>query len=72
MSRPIIPAILLLTALAPVAQAQTTALERLEAYIEIDTTNPPGNETRGVAFFAAILDAVGIPYETAEIGRAHV
>jgi acetylornithine deacetylase/succinyl-diaminopimelate desuccinylase-like protein len=39
---------------------------RLSEYIQIDTENPPGNEARGVAFFAAILDKAGIPYQTAE------
>ena len=54
--------------------AQTTPLERLETYVEIDTTNPPGNETRGVEFFAAIFDEIGIPYETAESapGRGNI
>ena len=73
MSKPI-SAVLLLVALMSSAQAQTTALERLETYIEIDTTNPPGNESRGVAFFAAIFDAAGINYETAESapGRGNI
>jgi len=54
--------------------AQTTPLERLETYVEIDTTNPPGNESRGVAFFAEILAEAGIPYETAESapGRGNI
>ncbi|MFU8813986.1 MAG: M20/M25/M40 family metallo-hydrolase [Pseudomonadales bacterium] len=42
------------------------APERLAAYIRIDTTNPPGNESAGVAYLGAILDAAGIPYESAE------
>ena len=42
------------------------APERLAAYLQIDTINPPGNETRGVAFLAEVLDAAGIDYETAE------
>ncbi|HSG90408.1 MAG TPA: M20/M25/M40 family metallo-hydrolase [Pseudomonadales bacterium] len=42
------------------------ALERLQAYLRIDTINPPGNESRAVAFLAAILDAEGIAYETFE------
>lgn len=55
-------------------QAQPTALDRLRAYIEVDTTNPPGNESRGVEFFAAIFDAAGIAYETAESapGRGNI
>ena len=53
---------------------QTDALERLKSYIEVDTTNPPGNETRGVAFFSRIFDEAGISYETAESapGRGNI
>ncbi len=42
------------------------APERLSEYIQVDTTNPPGNESRAVAFLASIFDAAGISYETAE------
>lgn len=42
------------------------AVERLSQYLQIDTINPPGNESRGVAFLAELLDAAGIAYETAE------
>ncbi len=42
------------------------APQRLAEYIRVDTVNPPGNESAGVAFLAAILDQAGIPYETAE------
>ncbi len=48
------------------ATAQDPALERLRRYVEIDTTNPPGNETRGVAFLASVLEEAGIAYQTAE------
>ncbi|MDG2278367.1 MAG: M20/M25/M40 family metallo-hydrolase [Pseudomonadales bacterium] len=41
-------------------------VERLSKYLQIDTVNPPGNESRGVEFLAAILDEAGIAYETAE------
>ena len=63
-----------MTALPVSLSAQTTPLERLQAYIEIDTTNPPGNETRGAAFFADILEEAGIRYETAESapGRGNI
>lgn len=63
--------LLLACALLP---AGADPLERLQAYIAIDTTNPPGNEVRGVAFFAAILDAAGINYETVESapGRGNI
>ncbi len=56
------------------SHAQSTPLDRLKAYIEIDTTNPPGNEARGVEFFSRIFDEAGIAYETAESapGRANI
>ena len=38
----------------------------LADYIRVDTTNPPGNESRGVEFLAAILAAANIDYEVAE------
>ena len=41
-------------------------IERLSQYLQIDTINPPGNETRGVEFIAGILDEAGIAYDTAE------
>ena len=51
---------------ASAASAQDSPLDLLKAYIEVDTVNPPGNETRAVEFFGKILDAAGIPYEMAE------
>ncbi len=42
------------------------ASARLQEYLQIDTTNPPGNESRAVAFFADIFERAGIPYETVE------
>ena len=50
------------------------ALEWLQAYLQVDTINPPGNESRAVDFIAEILDAEGIPYETAESapGRGNI
>ena len=41
-------------------------IARLSEYLKIDTINPPGNESRGVAYLAALLDQAGIAYETAE------
>lgn len=40
------------------------AVELLSRYLKIDTTNPPGNEDRGVAFFAEILEKEGVAYKT--------
>ena len=42
------------------------AVELLRAYLRIDTTNPPGNETAGARFLAEVLDGAGIASDTAE------
>lgn len=42
------------------------AVPNLQGYVRVDTVNPPGNESRGVAYLAQILDKAGIAYETAE------
>ena len=42
----------------------------LQQYLAIDTVNPPGNGLRGVVFLANILEAVDIPFETAESARS--
>ncbi len=59
------------------AEAQTIedeALDWLKAYLQVDTVNPPGNESRAVEFYARILKAEGIPYETQESapGRGNI
>jgi acetylornithine deacetylase/succinyl-diaminopimelate desuccinylase-like protein len=41
-------------------------VQRLQEYIQVDTINPPGNESRAVEFFARLLEQEGIPYESAE------
>ena len=50
------------------------AVELLSQYLQIDTTNPPGNENRGVAFFTRIFEAEGIAYKTyeASAGRGSI
>ena len=50
------------------------AVELLSRYLKIDTTNPPGNEDRGVAFFADILQKEKITYKTYEAapGRSSI
>ncbi len=54
--------------------AEADVVERLQEYLRVDTTNPPGNEQRAVAFFAAIFDAHGIAWESAESapGRGNI
>jgi acetylornithine deacetylase/succinyl-diaminopimelate desuccinylase-like protein len=42
------------------------AVELLSRYLKINTTNPPGNENKGVAFFADILEKEGMAYKTYE------
>src|SRR5262245_14172048 len=39
---------------------ESQAVLLLSRYLQIDTTNPPGNETLAAAFFKAIFDAEGI------------
>jgi acetylornithine deacetylase/succinyl-diaminopimelate desuccinylase-like protein len=50
------------------------AVDLLQAYVRLDTVNPPGNEIVGAQFFAEIFDAAGIAYEIAESapGRANI
>jgi len=50
------------------------AVDLLQAYVRLDTVNPPGNEIVGAQFFAAIFDEAGIAYEIAESapGRANI
>ncbi len=45
--------------------ATNEAVGILREYIRIDTSNPPGNEERAVAFLGGILASEGIRYETA-------
>ena len=42
------------------------AVKWLQAYLQVDTTNPPGNESRAVEFYASILEQEGIAYQSAE------
>lgn len=42
------------------------AVELLSRYLQIDTTNPPGNEQKGVEFFAAIFEKEGVDYKVYE------
>jgi len=50
------------------------APDRLVEYLQINTVNPPGNETRGVAFFAKYLAAAGIEFQIGESapGRGNI
>jgi acetylornithine deacetylase/succinyl-diaminopimelate desuccinylase-like protein len=44
-----------------VARGGDEAVEWLSGYLEIDTSNPPGNESAAAAYLAGILHAEGIP-----------
>ena len=65
----------ILTALlASAAFAQTPAidwdkqkaeiLQHYRALVQLDTSNPPGNETRAVEYLKKVLEAEGIPTKT--------
>ena len=53
---------------------ENEAVRRVQEYIRVNTINPPGNESRAVEFLGRILEAEGIPFETAESapGRGNI
>ena len=53
---------------------ETEAVELLQAYLQVDTTSPPGNESRAVDFLSEIFDTEGIEYDSAESapGRGNI
>lgn len=67
-------AISLIFLLLPLISNADTATQRLQEYIRIDTINPPGNESLGVAYLGGLLEEAGISYETAESapGRGNI
>ena len=48
-------------------QYSDLAVSWMREYLRIDTTNPPGNEMRGVEFFKKVLDEEGIENRVFEI-----
>lgn len=63
------------TAAAPDwAQLKSEAVDKLAAYVRVDTSNPPGNEMRAAQWYANIFKAEDIPYEIAESapGRGNI
>jgi acetylornithine deacetylase/succinyl-diaminopimelate desuccinylase-like protein len=44
----------------------TPEIERLRAYVRIDTTNPPGNETLGARYLASLMEKAGVHAEIIE------
>jgi acetylornithine deacetylase/succinyl-diaminopimelate desuccinylase-like protein len=55
-------------------QYSNLAVEWMQEYLRIDTTNPPGNEMRAASFFKKILDQEGIDNRVFEYlpGRANL
>jgi acetylornithine deacetylase/succinyl-diaminopimelate desuccinylase-like protein len=66
--------ILFLTNTTNAQSIEDEAVSWLQAFLKIDTINPPGNESRAVDFYSAIFDAEGISYQTAESapGRGNI
>ena len=65
----------LLTALPVYSQTiEDEALDWLQSFLQVDTVNPPGNESLAVDFIADILKREGIDYQSAEIapGRGNI
>jgi acetylornithine deacetylase/succinyl-diaminopimelate desuccinylase-like protein len=50
------------------------AARRLQAYVQVDTSNPPGNEKAGALYLKRLLDEAGIASEIHEAspGRASI
>ena len=45
-------------------QQQAEILRHFRALLQIDTSNPPGNETKAAEYLKQVLDAEGIPSKT--------
>ncbi len=54
--------------------ARDEVVKILSGFVRIDTSNPPGNETKGAQYLKAILDREGIPSEVFEMtpGRGNI
>src|SRR5687768_18561077 len=76
--RLVLAAVVLDSAAAPSAAQPSTAivaetLQHFQALLRIDTSSPPGNETRAVEYLKQVFDKEGIPYQVfaAEPSRAN-
>src|SRR5690242_16852128 len=47
------------------AKANDELLRHFQALIRIDTTDPPGNETKAVNYIKGVLEAEGVPVTVA-------
>ena len=56
------------------ASWEDMSVRLLRQYLQIDTTNPPGNELKGALFYKALLEHEGIPVTVDEFapGRANL
>jgi acetylornithine deacetylase/succinyl-diaminopimelate desuccinylase-like protein len=56
------------------AAAHKETVDILSNFIKVDTSNPPGNETKGAQFLKSYLDKAGIPAEILELeaGRGNL
>ena len=56
------------------AGARDEVVKILSGFVRIDTSNPPGNETKGAEYLKSILDREGIQSETFEMepGRGNI
>ena len=54
--------------------AREEVVKVLSGFVKIDTSNPPGNETKGAEYLKSILDREGIPSEIFEMekGRGNI
>jgi acetylornithine deacetylase/succinyl-diaminopimelate desuccinylase-like protein len=60
-------AVLALSAATPdFESSHRDIVTNLQRFVQIDTSNPPGNETKGAVFLQALLDREGIPSEIVE------
>jgi len=55
-------------------KAREEVVSILSGFVKIDTSNPPGNETKGAEYLKSILDREGIPSEIFEMekGRGNI
>jgi acetylornithine deacetylase/succinyl-diaminopimelate desuccinylase-like protein len=72
-------ALWLAAAAAPAARPadepyEDMAVDLLRRYLQVDTTNPPGNELKAALFYKEVLEREGIPVEVDEFapGRANL
>ncbi len=77
MSRLILTSLLITSLVSSPARASSLEDEAqtwLQAFLKVDTVNPPGNESRAVDFYGAIFDEEGIEWHSAESapGRGNI